>query len=64
MALAGVTVSALSAAVTGTAPVPARPWAVGAPDLAAMIDRLVHHGHLLVFKGEGCRMKYRLMNHR
>ncbi|MCZ8514952.1 ATP-binding protein [Paenibacillus filicis] len=28
---------------------------------AAMIDRLTHHGHLLVFEGESYRMKYALM---
>lgn len=28
---------------------------------AAMIDRLVHHGHLLVFEGESYRMKHALM---
>lgn len=28
---------------------------------AAMIDRLVHHGHLLIFEGESYRMKHALM---
>ncbi len=28
---------------------------------AAMIDRLVHHGHLLIFDGESYRMKHALM---
>ncbi len=28
---------------------------------AAMIDRLAHHGHLLIFEGESHRMKYALM---
>jgi len=28
---------------------------------AAMIDRLVHHGHLIVFDGESYRMKHALM---
>ncbi|MCF7941970.1 MAG: IS21-like element helper ATPase IstB [Spirochaetia bacterium] len=28
---------------------------------AAMIDRLVHHGHLLVFEGQSYRMKHALM---
>ena len=28
---------------------------------AAMIDRLVHHGHLLVFDGPSHRMEYALM---
>ena len=26
-----------------------------------MIDRLVHHGHLIIFEGENCRMKHTLM---
>jgi len=30
---------------------------------AAMIDRIAHHGHLLVFKGESWRMKNALMRH-
>ena len=28
---------------------------------AAMIDRLVHHGHLLLFEGQSYRMKHALM---
>ena len=28
---------------------------------AAMIDRLVHHGHLLIFEGPGYRMTHALM---
>ena len=28
---------------------------------ATMIDRLVHHGHLIIFEGENCRMKHTLM---
>lgn len=28
---------------------------------AAMIDRLAHHGHLVVFEGESYRMKHALM---
>lgn len=28
---------------------------------AAMIDRLVHHGHLIIFEGESYRMKHALM---
>jgi len=28
---------------------------------AAMIDRLAHHGHLLLFEGESYRMKHALM---
>jgi DNA replication protein len=31
---------------------------------AAMIDRLAHHGHLLVFEGESYRMKHVLMKER
>lgn len=31
---------------------------------AAMIDRLAHHGHLLVFEGESYRMKHTLMKER
>jgi len=31
---------------------------------AAMIDRLAHHGHLLVFEGESYRMKHALMKQR
>jgi DNA replication protein DnaC len=31
---------------------------------AAMIDRLAHHGHLLVFEGESYRMKHALMKER
>ncbi|WP_263364389.1 ATP-binding protein [Paenibacillus sabuli] len=31
---------------------------------AAMIDRLVHHGHLLVFEGEIYRIKHALMKER
>ncbi|MFC4601122.1 ATP-binding protein, partial [Cohnella hongkongensis] len=31
---------------------------------AAMIDRLAHHGHLLVFEGESYRMKNALMKAR
>jgi len=31
---------------------------------AAMIDRLAHHGHLLVFEGESYRMKHALMKAR
>jgi DNA replication protein DnaC len=30
---------------------------------AAMIDRLVHHSHLLVFDGESWRMKHSLIRH-
>ena len=30
----------------------------------AMIDRLAHHGHLLVFEGESYRMKHALMKQR
>ncbi|MGY3414055.1 DNA replication protein DnaC [Bacillus mycoides] len=32
--------------------------------MAAMIDRLAHHGHLLVFEGEGYRTKHALMKER
>ena len=28
---------------------------------AAMIDRLVHHGHLLLFEGNSYRMEHALM---
>jgi DNA replication protein DnaC len=28
---------------------------------AAMIDRLAHHGHLVLFEGESYRMKHALM---
>lgn len=28
---------------------------------AAMIDRLVHHGHLLIFEGKSYRMEHALM---
>jgi cystathionine beta-lyase family protein involved in aluminum resistance len=28
---------------------------------AAMIDRLIHHGHLLVFEGPSYRMEHALM---
>jgi DNA replication protein DnaC len=28
---------------------------------AAMIDRLIHHGHLLLFEGESYRMTHALM---
>ncbi|WP_279386449.1 ATP-binding protein [Paenibacillus xerothermodurans] len=31
---------------------------------AAMIDRLAHHAHLLVFEGESYRMKHALMKER
>lgn len=31
---------------------------------AAMIDRLAHHGHLLIFEGESYRMKHALMKQR
>ncbi|MFD0961619.1 ATP-binding protein [Paenibacillus chungangensis] len=31
---------------------------------SAMIDRLAHHGHLLVFEGESYRMKHALMKER
>lgn len=31
---------------------------------AAMIDRLAHHGHLLVFEGDSYRMKHALMKER
>ncbi|MNO51306.1 transposase [compost metagenome] len=31
---------------------------------AAMIDRLAHHGHLLIFEGESYRMKNALMKAR
>ncbi len=31
---------------------------------AATIDRLAHHGHLIVFEGESCRMKHALMKER
>ena len=31
---------------------------------AAMIDRLAHHGHILLFEGESYRMKYALMRQR
>lgn len=31
---------------------------------AAMIDRLAHHGHLIVFEGESYRMKHALMRER
>ncbi|PHA80995.1 hypothetical protein COF68_16760 [Bacillus toyonensis] len=31
---------------------------------AAMIDQLAHHGHLLVFAGEGYRTKHALMKER
>jgi len=31
---------------------------------AAMIDRLAHHGHLLVFEGESYRMQHALMKER
>ena len=31
---------------------------------AAMIDRLAHHGHLIVFEGESYRMKHALMKER
>lgn len=31
---------------------------------AAMIDRLAHHGHLLLFEGESYRMKHALMKER
>lgn len=30
---------------------------------AAMIDRLVHHGHLLIFQGNSYRMEHALMKH-
>ena len=30
---------------------------------AAMIDRLVHHGHLLIFEGQSYRMQHALMAH-
>ena len=30
---------------------------------AAMIDRLVHHGHLLMFEGKSYRMTHALMRH-
>lgn len=29
---------------------------------AAMIDRLVHHGHLILFEGTSYRMEHALMN--
>ena len=29
---------------------------------AAMIDRLVHHGHLILFEGNSYRMEHALMN--
>ena len=28
---------------------------------AAMIDRLVHHGHMILFEGKSCRMEHALM---
>jgi DNA replication protein DnaC len=31
---------------------------------AAMIDRLAHHGHLLLFDGDSCRMTHALMKER
>lgn len=31
---------------------------------AAMIDRLAHHGHLLLFEGESYRMNHALMKQR
>ena len=31
---------------------------------AAMIDRLAHHGHLLLFEGESYRMQHALMKER
>ena len=31
---------------------------------AAIIDRLAHHGHLIVFEGESYRMKHALMKER
>jgi len=31
---------------------------------AAMIDRLAHHGHLLIFEGDSYRMKNALMKHK
>ncbi|MHB1842526.1 MAG: ATP-binding protein [Sulfobacillus sp.] len=31
---------------------------------AAMIDRLAHHGYLLIFEGEGYRMKHALIKQR
>jgi DNA replication protein DnaC len=31
---------------------------------AAMIDRLAHHGHILLFEGESYRMKHALMRQR
>jgi DNA replication protein DnaC len=30
---------------------------------AAMIDRLVHHGHLLIFDAKSYRMTHALMRH-
>lgn len=30
---------------------------------AAMIDRLVHHGHLILFEGNSYRMEHALMKH-
>ena len=30
---------------------------------AAMVDRLVHHGHLLIFSGRSYRMEHALMRH-
>ena len=34
------------------------------PMTAAMIDRLAHHGHLLLFDGESYRMQHALMKER
>jgi DNA replication protein DnaC len=34
------------------------------PRAAAMIDRLAHHGHLLLFDGESYRMTHALMKER
>jgi len=31
---------------------------------AAMIDRLAHHGHIVLFEGESYRMKHALMRQR
>jgi DNA replication protein DnaC len=31
---------------------------------AAMIDRLTHHGHTLLFEGESYRLKHALMRQR
>jgi DNA replication protein DnaC len=29
---------------------------------SALVDRLLHHGHVITFKGESYRMRHALMN--